>query len=220
MIQTLIDKQDSFEIVRDKIVDILKTETVNQQALAIAAAKDPNDWKLRIFSERSNPFEEFLREPVADTSPLINVAYDNSNFDKSSSDVKERQTSDTIYNIDCYGYGVSSDDGAGHKPGDQEAAFETQRAVRLVRNILMASNYTYLGMRGLVGTRWPQSINAFQPAINEVPVNHVIGVRIAFQVRFNEFSPQYVADVLELISIETFRAEDGEVLLLTDYDYS
>ena len=61
----LIDKQDSFEIVRDQIAAILKTEITSQIALATTAGKpNPDDWKLRIFSERANPWEQFLNGPT------------------------------------------------------------------------------------------------------------------------------------------------------------
>lgn len=220
MITTLIDKQDNFEMIRDKIASILATEIANQQVLATAALKDPELWKLRIYSERSNPWEIFTGDP-ADTSPIINIWYDNSQFDGIASNISERQKTDGIFNIDCYGYAVSKDIPAGgHTPGDQAAALEVQRALRLVRNILMSSEYVYLGMRGIVGKRWPQSVTVFQPQINNMTVENVTGARIAFKVEFNEFAPQYVHETLDLISVDVHRAEDGLIVINADYDYT
>lgn len=219
-ISTLIDKQDTFEIVRDQIAAILTTEIASQMQLAADAGKNPNDWKLRIFTERSNPWEEFLNEPV-DISPLVNVWFDNSGFDPSKSNVVERQASETVYNIDCYGYGRSRDDGAtGHIPGDREASFEVQRALRLVRNILMSAEYTYLGLRGTVWHRMPQSITAFQPQLDARQMQQIVGARLAFRVVFNEFSPQVESVDLELLSVDVIRTEDGEIVLEADYDYT
>ncbi len=220
MIENLIDKQDSFEIIRDQIAAILTTEVASQMALATAAAKDPLDWKMRIFTERSNPWEQWLNEQT-DKSPIVNVWYDNSNFDPSASNIVERQGTEAIFNIDCYGYGVSSDDGAeGHNPGDKEAALTVQRALRLVRNILMAAEYTYLGLRGTVWQRWPQSISVFQPPIDGRQTQQVVGARIAFRVKFNEFSPQFNLNMVELVSINVLRTEDGEIVAEADYDYT
>jgi hypothetical protein len=220
MITQLIDKQDNFEIIRDEIAAILVTEVTNQMSLAAGEAKDPNDWKLRIFTERSNPWEQWL-DKSDDKSPLINVWYDNSNFNQSASDTVERQKSEAVFNIDCYGFGISANEPAGgHSPGDKTAALEVQRAIRLVRNILMSAEYTYLGLRGTVWSRWTQSITVFQPEINGVQVQQVIGARIAFRVEFNEFSPQFEADVLELVSVDVKRTEDGEIVLEADYDYT
>ena len=220
MIQSLIDKQDNFEIIRDEIAAILKLEITEQMVLATAATKDPDDWKLRIFSERSNPWEQYSDSPT-DTSPIVNIWYDNSSFDPGASNSVESQKAGAVYNIDCYGYGKSTDvQGGGHNPGDKEAALEVQRALRLVRNILMASQYTYLGLRGLVWSRWTQSISVFQPQIDGRAIQHVVGARIAFRVEFNEFSPQFEGNVLELVSTKVIRAEDGEIYIEADYDYT
>lgn len=218
---TLIDKQDNFEIIRDQIAAILVAEVSNQMTLATAAAKDPLDWKLRIFTERSNPWEQWLNTQT-DTSPIVNIWFDTSNFDQSASNTIERQKSETVYNIDCYGYGESADVVAGgHRPGDKEAALEVQRAIRLVRNILMASENTYLQLRPLVWLRWPQSITSFQPQIDGQTIQNVSGARIAFTVGFNEFSPQGdETNLLELVTIDVKRTEDGEIVLEADYDYT
>lgn len=217
----LIDKKDNFELVRDQIAGILKLESDAQVALAdMIAGKNPDDWKLRIFTERSNPWEKFLAEDITDKSPIVNVWYDNSTFDESGSNIVERQKTTGIFNIDCYGYGVSQDYGAGHNPGDQEAAFEAQKAARLVRNILMSAENTYLQMRGLVWQRWPQAINIFQPQQNDRPVENIVAGRVTFRVLFNEFSPQVVGDILDYLAVSVKRAEDGSIYFDADYDYT
>lgn len=219
MIPGLIDKQDNFELIRDQIAAILVTESTSQQALATAGGKDPALWKLRVFRERSNPWEQW-RDGPADTAPIVNVWYDNSGYDLAASDLIARQKTTAIFNIDCYGLGQSADDGAGgHVPGDRDAAFTVHRALRLARNILMAAEYTYLGLRGLVWRRWPQSITIFQPPSGENTAQQIVGARIAFEVQFDEFSPQFEPETLEYVSIDVLQAEDGELLAEADYDY-
>lgn len=221
-ITTLIDKVDSFEIVRDQIAAILLLESENQQKLAEDVGKDSASWKLRVFTECSNPWAEFPQatsEPTTqdDRSPIVNVAFSGTTYDESSSNVVKQQTTIGIYNIDCLGYGVSSSNGSGQVLGDQEAAFESQRAVRLCRNILMASMYVALELKGLVGQRWVQSIDAFQPAVDDRPVERVVGARLALRVRFNEFSPQYAAPIIELLSVQVKRAPSGELFFQADF---
>jgi hypothetical protein len=208
----LIDKRDNVEIIRDQIAAILKVELTNQEVLAPAQAQP------RVFVERSNPWGEFIDAPAASQS-IINVWHDSSNFDASASNIVERQKCAATYNIDCYGYAASSADGAGHTPGDQAAAFECQRAVRMARNILMSAHYTYLGLRGLVWKRWPQTISMFQPQLDNRAAQRVVGGRLAFQVSFNEFSPQVTGELLELVSTEVLRAETGELYLRADYPH-
>lgn len=219
-ITTLIDKKDNFEIIRDQIAAILVLESTSQQALAVLAAKDPKEWKLRVFTERSNPWELF-QDANAEQTPIINVWYGSSNFDKKSSNAMERQHSASVYNIDIYALGVSRDiPGGGHTPGDEDAAFRVQAAIKLVRNMLMASIYTYLDLRGLVWGRWPQSVNVFQPQVEGKELQQVIGARIVMAVDFNEFSPQFEPETLEFVAIDVKRTEDGEIILEADYDYT
>lgn len=226
MIDTLIDKQDTFEIIRDRIAQILADETASQQALASAAGKEPNLWKFRVFLERANPFEVFLVDTGDgfDRSPIVNVWYETSSYNESASNVVERQQSETIYNIDCYGYGVTEMTEEGHSPGDENAALNMQRAIRLVRNILMAATYTYLdtpvGSLERVWQRWIQSITSFQPTLGGTPVEKVIGSRIAFRVKFNEFSPQVRPETLELLTVDIKYDAQGAVIAQTAFDYT
>lgn len=218
-IPALIEKQDTFEIVRDQIAGILALEVSSQMALATAGGKDPDDWKLRIFAERSNPWEQLLNNQD-DQSPIVNVAYDSSNFDPSASNVVERQKAEGIFNIDCYGYGESQDVAAGgHLPGDREAAYVVHRALRLVRNILLAAEYTYLGLRGTVWGRWPQAITVLQPQIDNRAIQQIVGARLAFRVVFSEFSPQFDLETLELVAVDVKRTEDGQIVAEADYEY-
>lgn len=217
---SLIDKRDTFEVVRDQIAAILKANAEEQATLATNAGKTPELHSFRVFTERANPFEEWLDDPDTPVLPIVNILYDQGSFDKGASDPIERQKASTTYHIDCYGYDVSRDDGDGHSPGDRGAALVAQRCLRLVRNILMAAENTYLQLRGTVWSRWPQSIQAFQPALDGQQIQQVVALRLSFDVQFNEFSPQFSGDTLEQIAIDVHRAETGEIYLEADYDYT
>ena len=215
----LIDKQDAFEIIRDQIAAILVLEVVNQKALAVIAAKDPALWDLKVYIERSNPFEAFQNDNP-DVTPIVNVWFDNEQFDKGSSNLVERQKGTGVFNIDVYAVGVSQTDGTGHKPGDQEAALEAQRAIRLVRNILMAAENAYLQLtRQTAWDRIPQAITLFQPTVGEQPVQNVMGARLALNVSYNEFSPQVSGDIMETLNVDIKRTEDGQIVAEADYVY-
>lgn len=222
-IQSLIDKLDNFELIEDQIAQIILTEVASQKALAVTANKDPRLWDLRVFLNRSNPWEEFRDdEPEKlDERPIINVNLENMTYPEAKGNVIERQMVTGLYNIDCYGYGKSIDAFAsGHNAGDRLAKEEAMRAVRLVRNILMSSGYTYLGERGIVGKRWIDSVTFFQPQIGAQVVQQISAARIVLRVEFNEESPQYVAETLNEVAISIKRSETGEVYLNFDYNYS
>ena len=51
-------------------------------------------------------------------------------------------------------------------------------------------------------------------------MQNIIGARLVFRVTFNELSPQVEAVPLELLSIQVKRAENGEILLQTEYEYN
>jgi len=227
-ITSLIDRLDNFERVRDQIAAILLVEQANQQTLATAAGKDPELWRLRIFSERSNPWEAFRDQDAAefDPAPIVNVVFDSESFDMATGNTVERQKAVGTFNVDCYAQATAEDDtaGAGFKAGDEGAAKEAHRAARLVRSILMAGAYTYLGFPrnpgAIVWRRWVQSVTIFQPQIGGQTIEHVVAARVAFQVEFNEFSPQVEGQLLELVSASVHRAATGELLFAADYPIS
>lgn len=215
----LINKRDNFEIIRDQIAAILKLNSDAQRQYADALGEDPDFFSFRTFVEASNPFEDWINPPApgANYVPIVNVMFDQSSVQAAGSSSVERQKTSGIFNIDCYGYGRSRQTDVGHDPGDRTAAFAAQRAVRLVRNILMAGENTYLQLRGTVWSRMPQSVTMFQPAIDQRAVQNVMAGRISFEVVFNEFSPQVDGPTLEEIGINLIRQPlTGELLTLSD----
>ena len=215
----LIDKQDTFEIVRDQLALLLANEIANQKALATAGGKDPALWDIKIYAERSNPWEQYLNQnPV--TTPIANVWFDSEVFDPRRSNVVESQTATGTFNIDVYGYGVASEDGTGQQVSDKNAALEVNRALRLIRNILMAAENTYLQLtRGTAWDRMPQTITVYQPELDNRPLQNIRAARMVFNVTYNEFSPQVPGDTLEYLAVDIKRAEDGSIIAEADYQY-
>lgn len=230
LITELIDKLDNSERICDQIGAILLLESTAQQALAVAAHKDPNLWKLRVFTERNNAWELFQNPPDAsnpdaeatfDDTPIVNVSFDQESFDKAKGDPHERQAADGTFLIDCFGLGISADDpnGPGHFAGDALASVEAKRAARLVRNIIMSAAYIALGFPLkpnpiIWGGRWVQSIQVQPVPATERIAQHIVGARVTLAVTFNEFSPQIQGVPLELISTSFKRADTGELIFI------
>jgi hypothetical protein len=222
----LVDKLDTFEIVRDKIGEILVVEEAAQRALAEADEKDPQLWALKIYSERADPWSDFVDPEAEDEqstavrsskTPIVNVWFDNTQIDFKGSNLIDRQKYVGIFNVDCYGYGCSTGTEDGHAPGDAKSAGEAQRAARLVRNILMSSFYMYLDLRGVVGRRWVQGIQTFPAKSDGESVQNVAGARVALHVEFNELSPQFEGELLEMISVDVTRRSDGLLYLTANF---
>lgn len=223
-IAELIDKQDGSEAVRDAIATILATETAAQQVLAPLAdpVQDARLYALRVFKERTQPWTEFVaasqrRDEQIDVAPIVNVRFESANIDRGSSNAIDCQTYDGRFYVDCFGYGVAEGEGTGHIPGDRRAALEAQRAARLVRNILMAGRYTYLGDRDLVGRRLITSLESLDVEPPEEGVN-VKAVRLVLEVRYLETAPQVQADVSGGLDIDITSLADGEVLAEVSFD--
>jgi hypothetical protein len=218
-LQNLIPAQDNIDVVRDKIATILAEETASQQAYAIADGKDPEDYKIRVLLESSNPIAKYQQQEVSDRSPIVNVWLDGYNVVQSSSNSQELVLLAT-YNIDIYGYGVSKDAAQGHEPGDKAAALRAQSGLRLVRNILLSGYYRYLDLRGIVSMRDIESVNAFQPEILGQAVQKVQGLRMALTVKLREASPEYQGANLEIVHVDVLRDSDDFVLAQAEYDYT
>lgn len=216
MIQELVDKLDTFEIVRNKIAQILANESASQQQLAVDAGKDPNLWRLEVFEERSVPWDDDTYGP---DDLVVNVWFDNATVSEGSSNTVECQTMRGTFNVDIVGFGESQGDGNGQLSGDEVAARNAQRGIRLVRNFLMASQYTYLELRNVVGERMPQDVQSFQPQQNNRAGVKVVGARLALAVRYLEFSPQYEGPLLSLVSTQVTRRSDGKVVAEVDINY-
>ena len=221
----LIDKHDNFEIIGLQVAAILASETIAQQALAVTAGKDSELWKFDVFSEKFNPFEVFQDDPEA--TPLVNVWYDTSNFNPKDGDPVTKQKDDAIFNIDAYtAVQASNNVAGGHNPGDESSVLALHRIIRLVRNIIMHPDNTYLkltqtvGSRtgNLIGRRWINSKEIFQPQIGDRPIQGVIACRLSLSVSFPEIPVVEDFETLQIVGVIAKRASDGKVILEADFD--
>lgn len=219
-LQQLIAPTDTFQVVRDKVAQILADEVANQMAIAGGfVGLDPDDWNLEIYVERANPWEKWLNDTtLANKVPVVNVWFDSDSFDMGQGNVVQYQQAEGSINIDCYGFGISADDGGtGHIAGDEEAARASQSAMRLVRRILMASEYTYLELRGVVARRWVISRTTFQPQQDARSAQRIVGSRLVLGVKYLEDAQQYQGAALECTHVDLKRNADGFVLSQLEY---
>lgn len=218
----LIDKEDGGEIVRNQIAALLVTEIAKQKVLAAAAAKDATQWDFRVFIERTNPWGMF--EAAKDKSlvvPIVSVKRRREVYDQKASDAVRRQQADGLFEIDCYGYATTTDDGPGHDPADFRAKMEADRVARLVRNILMSAQLTYLKLRGLVGQRWLRESEFLDAEDLDSPtVQKVAVARLPLMVKFSEFSPQVEGVDLEEVLVKFIHdTVTGEILVAAEFNY-
>lgn len=211
----LIDTPDNYETVRDQIAAILVIERDDQMAQAATAGKDPALWDFKVFEERANPWGDYLNEG-ADLTPIVNVWFDSDSFVEAATTRAQTQKCNAYYNIDITAAATRKQG----MNGDEAAAKTAQRVARILRNMLMASKYAYLGLpRGTCWDRQIESREAFQPSIGADASIRVIGMRVRMRVSFNETAPQYEGVPLQGIDIEIKRKETGEIYTDLSYNY-
>ena len=230
-LQSLIDKNDSFEFVRDQIALVLCKERDNQMMLAAEAGKDPFFWGLKVYSERDRAYEDWLNagDSVREY-PIVSTIMKTAARDPSVSTVPGAvNVYDGLWWIDVYGRGIAHDDPqGGHITSDEAAHVSCHRGVRLVRNILAASPYRFLDaviLDPATGAPTDQPIWAhpsidrwefFQPDLESRGGSFAVwGCRIEFATKFTEFSPEYEPVILEELGVTVRRTEDGLVLMTT-----
>jgi len=215
LITTLIDKQDSNELVRDQIAAILAVEVANQRTLAIADGKDPDDYSFSVYIERSKPWE-------SGEMPLVNVLFDNDRFDNRNSNMLDRQRAIGTFYIDCYAKKNTTDD----NEGDELSSKEADRIAMLVRNIIMSNEYFQLALgyrelgvgNNIVSRRYIMRREKFQPDIRNEAYENIIACRVMVEVEYDEFSPQTETEDFELLIHSCKRSDDDKVLFVTEHD--
>jgi hypothetical protein len=223
-IKTRITEQDVFEVVGLQIAAILELESLGQQQMAKAEGDDPAGLKLRVFYESSNPIADWLMQPQQgqpfDTSPIVHVHFDRDTFPKSKGAPHGRTHADGVWNIDCYGYGITQAFGASEqKTGAQQAMIERNRAARLVRNILMAGHYQCLALPSIVGSSWFASRQAGDLSDDELPSQHVKPIRLQFEVGYLErLTPQIQPVELQVIGVTIKRDGSGQLITYAEVD--
>jgi hypothetical protein len=222
-LQALIDKTDNLVLVRDQIASILLLESENQQDKAREAGKDPQRWKLRVFTERANCWGDFssnddgpddTSEPAIDPTPIVSVYVAKGKYDRASSLPVVEQTADTTFVIDVYGCGIAQTSSSGHDRAELLAADEVLRAYGLVRNILMAGPNANLQMMGVVGDHWIDEFEVLgQPNedLDKQKFERVAALRVLLSVSFLEFAPEYVGQPLDTLAVGVKRRETGEL---------
>jgi len=198
-------------------LEVTDRDTPWQTADVIAVTTyDPAQWKLRVFTERTNPWQVWESAPDqahVDATPLVSVAFQREDFDRAKSDTFEKFHADARFAVDCYGYGKTTATVAGQDPGDAKALSEGLRAARLARRILMAAHYTRLGLTGTVGARFVESVDRFPAELEERFVQHVRAYRLLLAVSFSETSPQVEGQPCEQTSGVVRNGDSGEVFL-------
>jgi hypothetical protein len=197
----LLDAPDILEVVRDQIAAVLSLELRNQRTLAFDFRKqDAKDYDIAVFIENARPYDG---EGVL--KALVNVLLPKAQVLDANSRVGSQKTRATFW-LDCAAWGND----AGWAD-DRSAALRAWKTARMVRRILMADVYAYLGLRGIVASRRVVSMEAGTPGNTENSAFAVSVVRISLEVDFLEKSIGVDCAALESIHFE-ISPDTGEIM--------
>lgn len=208
-VHELLSSPDNVEIVRDQICGILAIELAHQYELAVEAGDvRKEDYKIKVYLENDQPWE-LQTEEDNDVFPLVNVSL--VSVDRGSgSTVTNKNNVTATFNIDCYTTGTFDGDG---RTG-RMAVIKAWKTARIIRNILCAGNYAYLGLRGVVTARQVKNMVSGMPN-QQNAAGRVCIVRIVMDVDLIEFSPQVAGVEIAPISLEIL---DDTGLVIVDMD--
>jgi hypothetical protein len=206
-IQQLIDTPDMVEVVRDQIAAVLSLELQNQYVLAnersLSYAKEYN---IPVYVENGRPYEasgdKRLLRFVNVLLPKVIVPVTNARVGG--------QKEQAFFFIDC----VACGNDTGTFRDDKSECFRVWKITRIVRRILMATEYAYLGLRGVVGSRIITSIEDGTPEKSDIDRESAIFyvvVRITLEVQFIERYIDTDGGLMEPVRFEV-EPYSGEIL--------
>jgi hypothetical protein len=212
LVNYLITKKDNAEIIRDRIALILTAELAHQYELALDHTPepdeqfDPEDYHIGVYMENQRPWD------IKDF-PAVNIQLLSTAKDEKPGSTVGKQKNKIHFAIDCYARGKIVDSETGEPvPDDSNATLSAWFVGRLVRNILMAGEDTYLGLRGLVQKR---EVSARNTGVLENLSESAAAVsvcRILFDVDSYEDSPQASYESLDGMEFK-IQTADGRIIL-------
>jgi hypothetical protein len=179
LIPDLISEPDVVEIVRDQTAAILSLELQNQYAMALAAAVPRAiDYKVKVYVENARPYEA---ETAEDLLSFVNITLPKVDVPRGNSRMGDQKET-ALFHLYCAACGNNS----GNFRDDKSSALRAWKVMRLVRRILMADVYTYLGLRGTVSQRHIFLMEAGTPPASEKSALAYTVIRASLEVSFIE----------------------------------
>jgi hypothetical protein len=203
-ITELVAEPDNVEKIRDHIGGFIKGEALNQYELAQAEDRaDAGDFDFKVFIENARPYE--TEEGLCE-KPIINIMLSKAVPLDGNSRIGNQKEKATFI-IDCIAYGNDE----GDTWDEKAAARRAWKAARVIRRILMSEQYTYLGLRGVVGSRVVSSIETGTPDMESAALA-VVAARITLEVQFVELSINTSGPIIEEIDFD-IDPSSGEVII-------
>jgi hypothetical protein len=214
LINELLDNPDNIEKIRNQIAVILKLECQNQFVLAReAGVENLADYKIGVYLENERPWQLTENSEGKNPFPLVNVQTVGFRRDESGGETVNKKKYVAEFVIDCYARGQPDNPEYGD---DTDSTIRAWRLGGIIRNIIMAGPYAYLGMRNIVRRRELTEGRTGSPTNMSGNIDDsalaVTICRMAISVWYSEESPQASGVDFEGFTF-TAPAPNGEVLI-------
>ncbi len=215
---TLIDPAGNAGLaVRDRLGLILLTETAAQMNLATAnPALDPEQWRVRVFVDRTNIWDEYGHAPARGTeqaSPIVNISWQSAQVDTQTSPIVDYDQRESVFFLDCYGYGISRGDGDGHVAADYLAGNEAARCAFLVQQWLSAAEHYDLGFDPGQVYKKLISETELQFELESDTATKVRARRVTYHVKHTQAFTAITPSTINSMTLDLVRADNGQLLL-------
>jgi len=220
-ITTRITNSSSRKRIVDAIGSIIVAEANDQVGFAVDDNDDPEPYRIHVYTHRVNPIERWTEAPDEyheDARPIVSVAFERHDPERSRSTPTKKRQGPGRFFVDCFGYGKSKITQTGHTLADERATAQADWCSWLVESILMSAHWVVLGLTGIVGQRFIESVDRKVVVVGEQTVQHIACYRITLAVDYLEVSPQYADGLpLEGVDVNIQRQSDGLLLIAASY---
>lgn len=217
------------ECVRDQIALIVTTELVKQKVIAddlilnhpltpegIQAQEDIDNgvWDIldNIFLEKGTHF-------MQTQMPGLNIFFGSSPYPKTQGNNISTQSTDTSYMITVHAESKHEQKAGVINKGDEKSAKLVARIVFILRTIIMSGPYVRLGFDkklGLIGKRWINQADVFQPDYQESDGRHGILGIINISVDFDELALNLegteLLEIMTQIKVKLKTEDNGKII--------
>lgn len=189
MIPQMLDTNNAFEVIRNKVFYIIFTELNSQLTLATDNSNTEYIEFLNTFMsplDGVDTFNVYLERFVRfDDNELnaINISWDRSFLGHGSQGSNQKSKSRIDIQVNTMSKGTPE------TRGDLLSSFTMQRMLGIIRSILMHRLYVTLDLTpGIIERRWVSDMNNYRPleAASKVNVDNIITGSNSLDVEFNE----------------------------------
>lgn len=218
----LVPYSSNVQLVIDRIAEILVYELANQRAIAPSFGGNPDDYDIRVYSDRFNPLDQFKK----DKRSLVNIELSDDSTQTNVTAPHGKQQESVTINLYIYSLGVARETVTGHIAADRDASTKVKKDRNIIIRILKADINSNLQFdqpsdrKNIVNSVIIQSCQYLMPDFDNRDFGPVVAERIALTCNVIEQPMINNGVELESIVIDIEKDDTGLIYATLEYDYT